>query len=249
MGGLSHVAMLAVVGTIAGFAVGSAMKGKNEQHGQKAVATAVTVPDVESGTVVHFAGPLAALSVEGEELPGSILEKKAPGSLVAPDRKIGVASYGGLVEATPAQVELEAYARTLNPIVGYYDPLNLAKQDFWEQGNEATIGFLRHAEIKHGRVAMAGFVGYLVHANGIHFPWKIPGDELCAPGVNPALLWDNLPYEAKLQIILAIGIFEFYSEGAMSLSPGQGGHYMRGGKPGMFPPFKGDAKGCLGDAE
>merc|ERR1712216_537922 len=61
--------------------------------------------------------------------------------------------------------------------------------------------------------------------------------------------WQNLPYEAKLQIVLAIGIFEFYSEAAMSLSPGQGGHYMRGGKPGLFPAFKGSVAGVLGDAE
>jgi hypothetical protein len=134
--------------------------------------------------------------------------------------------------------DLKGMAKKLNPVLGYYDPLNLAEAEFWEQSNEATIGFLRHAEIKHGRVAMAGFVGFLVHANGIHFPWKIPGDELCAPGVSPPELWNNLPYEAKLQIILTIGIFEFYSESATAQNPGLGGHYMRGGKPGLFPPFK-----------
>jgi hypothetical protein len=48
---------------------------------------------------------------------------------------------------------------------------------------------------------------------------------------------DDVAHEAKLQIILAIGIFEFYSEAAMSLSPGEGPHYMRGGKPGYFPTF------------
>merc|ERR1719352_642009 len=163
----------------------------------------------------------------------------------APPTIVAALAVGG-AETT---ADLEALAKSLNPAVGFFDPLGLAEAEFWEQSNEATIGFLRHAEIKHGRVAMAGFVGYIVHANGIHFPWKIPGDELCAPGVSPPELWQNLPYEAKLQIILTIGIFEFYSEAAMSLSPGQGGHYMRGGKPGLFPPFKGSTKGVLGDAE
>merc|ERR1719421_1171552 len=160
------------------------------------------------------------------------------------------------VAGSETQADLETLAKGLNPVVGFWDPLSLAEGEFWEQSNEATIGFLRHAEIKHGRVAMAGFVGYCVHANGIHFPWKVPGDELCAPGVSPPELWQNIPAEAKWQILLTIGLFEFYSEGAMAKSPGQGGHYMRGGKPGYFPPFnlpkgvKGQSGiGTLEDAE
>merc|ERR1719463_530597 len=160
------------------------------------------------------------------------------------------------VAGSETVADLKTLAKGLNPAVGFWDPLNLAEAEFWQQSNEATIGFLRHAEIKHGRVAMAGFVGYCIHANGIHFPWKVPGDEICAPGVSPPELWQNIPAEAKWQILLTIGLFEYYSETAMAKSPGQGGHYMRGGKPGLFPPFnlpkgvKGKSDiGVLEDAE
>lgn len=44
--------------------------------------------------------------------------------------------------------DLEALASDLNPVVRFYDPLNLAEAEFWGTTNEETIGFLRHAEIK-----------------------------------------------------------------------------------------------------
>ena len=47
-----------------------------------------------------------------------------------------------------AQAELKALAEAQNPVVGYFDPLTLAQSDMWSQGNEASVGFLRHAEVR-----------------------------------------------------------------------------------------------------
>ena len=110
----------------------------------------------------------------------------------------------------------------LNPVVGFWDPLNLSGGEFWGDSNAATIGFLREAEIKHGRVAMAAFVGYIVHANDIKFPWALAKDYTAPDGVAPQELWDTMPEAGKWQIILTVGFFEFWRAcRASSIAPSQ----------------------------
>lgn len=112
-----------------------------------------------------------------------------------------------------------------------YDPIDLLSAEFGGFTNEETIGFIRQAEIKHCRVAMAAFVGYLVGSAGIHFPWPIDmaGDMFPSAG-SPPEQWDALPFLGKAQIITFVGFLEWFSESA-------GTHYMKGGRPGEYPKF------------
>jgi len=151
------------------------------------------------------------------------------------------------------QEDMIALAKKLNPVVGYWDPLNIVNDDTAPE----TIGWFRHAEIKHGRVAMAGFVGYCVHANGIVFPWNIqkqldlgPGwwatkdlpdvtfADISAAG-SPGDMWDALPTAAKVQIICVVGFLEMHGENSIALEADGQKHYVRGGKPGYYPSFQG----------
>merc|ERR1740139_1348199 len=133
------------------------------------------------------------------------------------------------VAVQETKADLVALAKDLNPVVKYFDPIGLADEKFWEQSNESSIGFLREAEIKHGRIAMFAFVGYIVHANGITWPWPmtLAGDPF--PSVSSAPeAWDAIPEAAKWQIVLFVGFLEFWREA--NGAP----HYMKGGKPGYF---------------
>lgn len=110
------------------------------------------------------------------------------------------------------KADLKQLAGELNPIVKFFDPMGLSDGTFWGTSNEATIGFIREAEVKHGRVAMAAFVGYIVHANGITWPWPMTLEGDAFPTVsNAPEAWDAIPEAAKWQIIGFVGFLEFVS--------------------------------------
>lgn len=157
----------------------------------------------------------------------SILALSASTSAFTP-----VVQNGATTSMASTKADLESMATKLNPVVNFFDPMNLAEMDFYEQGEEATVGFLRHAEIKHGRVAMAAFVGYCVQSNFV-FPWAqtMAGDPHPSPSLGPEAQWDAIPESAKWQIFLLIGALEFWDEFI-------GDHYMRGRTPGAYPSFQ-----------
>merc|ERR1719331_1464796 len=118
----------------------------------------------------------------------------------------------------------EANPDFLGKSLGLWDPLNCLEGDFWSLGNEATIGYLRHAEIKHGRVAMAGFLGYIAQStdlvSGPHTVLPFRGYEA---GLTPPEQWDAIPLYGKLQILVFVGMLESYGKLLAVLELGLGG--------------------------
>lgn len=146
-----------------------------------------------------------------------------------------VAPRAGVTAVSESKADLESLAGSLNPTVKFYDPLSLSEQDFWGKGNEATIGWLRQSEIKHGRIAMFAFVGYCVQSNFV-FPWAqtLEGAPHPSADLVPEAQWDAVPMGAKWQIFAVISMLELWDEcGGGGAMP----HYTKGRQPGKYPPF------------
>ena len=89
---------------------------------------------------------------------------------------------------------------------------------------------------------MAGFIGYIVHEQGIRWPINIMGggmDYSDFEGLSAPDVWDALPIGAQIQIVLGVGLIEFWSELDSALKADGKKHYMRGGKPGTVPGING----------
>merc|ERR1719238_1440097 len=91
------------------------------------------------------------------------------------------------------------------PPIGRWDPLKIR-----EQGPERYRRFVE-MEIKHGRLAMAGFLGVVTTYSGVRFPGylskaeNIKFEDLPGGAISS---WAALPTAAWFQIVIAISIAE-----------------------------------------
>ncbi|GMH60939.1 hypothetical protein TrRE_jg9388 [Triparma retinervis] len=122
-----------------------------------------------------------------------------------------------------------------------WDPLGLA-----ELGSDETLAWFRHAEVKHGRVAMAAFTGWAVVGAGLTLPGDLTREGLHFADIPKAGLaaWDAVPGIGKVQMLIFAGLIEFHDEIFAAKSKfGGDGHYLRGGVPGrnavpgLYDPF------------
>ena len=96
----------------------------------------------------------------------------------------------------------------------FWDPVGFSGMSFWMHDNDQTAGYLRHAEIKHGRVAMAAFLGYCVQCLGV-----VKDKHTFLPYCG--YVADVPPQEqGKLQILTFVGMLESHGE-----IPGDVPHY------------------------
>ena len=188
------------------------------------------------GSMKSVSTTLRAAEGETESAPAPPAKKADPAPKKRKPRgEMGIGPAASFSSAT--KEDLVAIAVSQNPAIKYFDPLNLAEAEFWQQNEEATIGFLRQAEIKHGRVAMAAFVGYCVQSNvQWPFPMRLDGTPFPSGDLSPEAQWDAIPENAKWQILTFVGALEILDEcycGDLEARP----HYMRGGQPGKYPEF------------
>jgi len=130
-----------------------------------------------------------------------------------------------------AELEAVGVGEGVGPETGaaMWDPLGLS-----DMASPKTLAWYRHAELKHGRVAMAAFVGMFYMSpgpGGGHFPLfpgvvsTSTGQTFESLGYDAFAAWDALPLAGKAQMIGTVGLLEFLSE---TNKP----HYMMGGTPG-----------------
>jgi len=112
--------------------------------------------------------------------------------------------------AAPQMVSIQDLPGATEEVGGkVWDPLGLS--DMCPYGS-MEFEWMRTAEIKHGRVCMAAFVGWLVSELGITFPGNLATDLKFADVGVGLSAWENVPMLGKAQIFLVAGLIETANE-------------------------------------
>jgi len=113
------------------------------------------------------------------------------------------------VSQTVVHANLKDLPGATLPLPGF-DPLGLANL-----GDE-TLNWFRAAELKHGRSAMAAFVGFALNIAGIHFPGMLSTSPEVSfealSKMHPVDAWQAVPDVGKAQIIGTIMLAEIGQE-------------------------------------
>ena len=145
-------------------------------------------------------------------------------SLLASSASALVAPQAPAASSTALRADAKALVPDgIQAPTGYFDPMGIA-----DKVNDKTLLWFRAAEIKHGRVAMAAFLGCVVTGVGAHFPGAVDLDGTSFASLADGDLfsaWDKMPADGKQQIVAAIG-------GIESVFEAQKPHYLQGGTPG-----------------
>ena len=145
-------------------------------------------------------------------------------SLLASSASALVAPQAPAASSTALRADAKALVPDgIQAPTGYFDPMGIA-----DKVNDKTLLWFRAAEIKHGRVAMAAFLGCVVTGVGAHFPGAVDLDGTSFASLADGDLfaaWDKMPADGKQQIVAAIGAIE-------SVFEAQKPHYLQGGTPG-----------------
>lgn len=115
--------------------------------------------------------------------------------------------------------------------IGFFDPAG-----FCAGADDETIRWYRAAELKHCRVAMLAFTGWVVNAAGIYWPgaYNLKGDLYSSLGNSPLAAWDALGDDGRRQILFTILLIEMSDE----IRQAGRDHYVRGGPIGLqFDPL------------
>jgi len=144
-------------------------------------------------------------------------------TVIAASLVAGAAAFAP-VQHGKVSTSLNAFEAELGvqPPIGFWDPLGLL-----DDADQERFDRLRYVEIKHGRISMLAFLGYITPLAGFHWDNKIDfaGNE-CKdfPNGLAAFFGDNaIPTAGFAQIFGLIGIMELFF---MKDIPGTGNEFV-----------------------